>query len=263
MNKIIKLGEWQPKQASISSNKFNDHIERFGASVNNIDPNIVDLRKWMPPAEDQGDSSSCIENAIVGAMGFLQIRNGLPFQGLLSRLFIYYNARVLENDVNKDEGSLVEDGLLSLCKFGAPLESEWVFDLNKIFVKPTPQCYTDGLKNCLNSYYNIPDENYSEMIKKALKSDHPVIFGMQVNNDYMNYNGGILQSYSDKSEPDGGHCQVICGFNDNEKYWIIRNSWGQDWGEGGYCRMAYDYLDKAGASDFWVPYLPGTSDTNG
>ena len=37
----------------------------------------------------------------------------------------------------------------------------------------------------------------------------------------------------------GGHCIVIVGYNDEEKYWIIKNSWGSSWGQGGYGKIGY------------------------
>ena len=66
-------------------------------------PSGVDLRSRMPPVYDQGQLGSCTANAICAAIGF-----DLPgFVG--SRLFVYYNERVLEGTVNTDAGAFLRD----------------------------------------------------------------------------------------------------------------------------------------------------------
>jgi len=268
MKKLIKVGEWQSKKVSNLAYKLSEHIdkiENYGASVSNpaIETNgILDLRKFFPAVENQLNSSSCVENALVGALEFLKIRNGSPYT-LLSRLFLYYNARVLEGDVFKDQGSMVETGFRSLSIFGVPPEQEWEFNLNNLYLKPPPNVYSDALINKIDSYYNINDNDYKSLVKRALCAQHTVIFGMMVGEEYMDYSGGILTPTSNSFQNAGGHCQCICGYNDPQKYWIIRNSWASDWGESGYANVSYDYLDAAQACDFWVPYLPGTSTNNG
>ena len=62
-------------------------------------PSSIDLRNKCPPVYDQGQLGSCTANALVGAYQF----DNLLFFG--SRLFLYYNERVLDHDVNEDAGS--------------------------------------------------------------------------------------------------------------------------------------------------------------
>jgi len=51
------------------------------------------------------------------------------------------------------------------------------------------------------------------------------------------YNGGVMTGCCDVSTD---HAVVLVGFNATAPvpYWIIRNSWGESWGEGGYVRLA-------------------------
>jgi C1A family cysteine protease len=39
----------------------------------------------------------------------------------------------------------------------------------------------------------------------------------------------------------GGHGVLVCGYDDVNSWWIIRNQWGEDWGDHGYCYMPYGY----------------------
>src|SRR5882757_1485711 len=66
-------------------------------------PSLVDLRAQCPPVYDQGSLGSCTANAIAGAFQFELMKQKLPVFNP-SRLFIYYNERVLEGHVKEDSG---------------------------------------------------------------------------------------------------------------------------------------------------------------
>ncbi len=78
-------------------------------------------------------------------------------------------------------------------------------------------------------------------VMEALKKG-PLVTSMTVYEDFLTYKGGIYKSVSTKSV--GGHAVSIVGYNDAEKYWIIRNSWAEEWGEKGFARISWD--DKSG-----------------
>ena len=78
-------------------------------------------------------------------------------------------------------------------------------------------------------------------VKEALKKG-PLMTTMTVYEDFLTYSGGVYKSVSNRSV--GGHAVSLVGFSDEGKYWIVRNSWGADWGENGFVRVAWD--DKSG-----------------
>ena len=54
-------------------------------------------------------------------------------------------------------------------------------------------------------------------------------------------------------QPGGGHAMLIVGYDDADGTWLIRNSWGADWGEGGYARVPYQVMERYGMpTQFWV-----------
>ena len=60
-----------------------------------------------------------------------------------------------------------------------------------------------------------------------------------------------MPQHNDSSQ--GGHAILIVGFDDNRQLFIVRNSWGADWGDRGYCYFPYSYvLDSNYASQFWA-----------
>ena len=51
----------------------------------------------------------------------------------------------------------------------------------------------------------------------------------------------------------GGHAVLAVGYDDPTSRFIVRNSWGDKWGNAGYFTMPYDYLTDANLSDdFWT-----------
>src|SRR5271157_3480939 len=69
-------------------------------------PPKVDLHALCPPVYDQGELGSCTANALAAGIDFERHRQKLAFLAP-SRLFIYYNERVLENSVASDSGAML------------------------------------------------------------------------------------------------------------------------------------------------------------
>jgi len=85
-------------------------------------PSSVDLSKKCPPVYDQGQLGSCTANAIAAAIEFDQKKKFVP-----SRLFIYYNERVIEGTVASDAGAQIRDGIKTVANQGVPPEKEWPY----------------------------------------------------------------------------------------------------------------------------------------
>lgn len=74
-------------------------------------------------------------------------------------------------------------------------------------------------------------------MKDWLASHGPVVASMTVYEDFQQYAGGIYAYVSGRLR--GGHCICIVGYDDEQKYWIGKNSWSTGWGEEGFFRIAY------------------------
>lgn len=74
--------------------------------------------------------------------------------------------------------------------------------------------------------------------KEAIANSGPVVAGMRVYDDFFAYSSGIYERTQGSSNV-GLHCVCVVGYNDNDRYWIVKNSWGSNWGENGYVRIRY------------------------
>ena len=92
-------------------------------------PPSFDLRPECPPIYDQGQLGSCTANAIAGAIQFDQMKQKLSQTFIPSRLFVYYNARVIEGTVDSDSGAMIRDGIKSVAKQGGCPEDIWPYDI--------------------------------------------------------------------------------------------------------------------------------------
>jgi len=81
-------------------------------------------------------------------------------------------------------------------------------------------------------------------MKQALTDYGPFEVTMVVYTDFFYYAEGIYQHTW--GEIQGAHAVAVVGYDDNEGYWIVKNSWGTNWGENGWFRIAYGdcYIDN-------------------
>jgi C1A family cysteine protease len=263
---VPKLGGWKPDHTMPDNADhvdllFHDNINMIagqGASVSNpgVETNgVLDLRHWCSPVENQAKSSSCVGNSVVGGLEFLQIRNGIPFEDL-SRLFVYYNSRLMHQQQDKDEGTYIRLAMGTLSSLGTCTEKKWPYDLKTLFTRPSWGSYRDAYPNKIDGYYRIDGTGQSRIdkIKQALTAQHPVVFGMFIDEDYMNVGSdGMIAMPKLVRVGGGGHAQLIVGYNESLKRLIIRNSWGTNWADHGYCYCPYEYLDASNANDIWIP----------
>src|SRR5271157_4958001 len=123
---------------------YRDHTYAVAAHILAEIPDSVDLRPQCPPeVYDQGQLGSCTANAIAAAIEFDRMKQQLTVF-TPSRLFIYYNERVMEGTVGTDSGAQIRDGIKSVGSVGAPPETDWPYNIAEFAVKPPPKAFTDA-----------------------------------------------------------------------------------------------------------------------
>jgi C1A family cysteine protease len=215
-------------------------------------PRRIDLRPGCSTVENQGNLGSCTGNALAGAVEFLERKDGVRFEDA-SRLFIYYNERVIEGSVKSDSGAMLRDGIKTLQKQGVCSEKRWPYIVSKFATKPPTSCYKEGLNHQITSYRRIIT---LDDMRTCLAEGFPFVFGFTVYESFETQEvarTGIVSMPKPEERAVGGHAVLAVGYDDTARRFIVRNSWGADWGQKGYFTMPYDYCaDRNLSDDFWT-----------
>jgi C1A family cysteine protease len=216
-------------------------------------PPSVDLRSECPPVYDQGQLGSCTGNAIAGAVEFDLIKQGKQ-DFTPSRLFIYYNERVMEGTVSQDSGAQIRDGVKSVATLGAPPETDWPYNIAKFAQRPPAKAYQDAKLDIVSSYSRVLQD--LTQMRGCLASGYPFVVGFSVYQSFESQKvatTGIVPMPGSGEKMVGGHAVLVVGYQDAARYFIVRNSWGAGWGLHGYFLMPYEYLLTPHLSnDFWT-----------
>ena len=215
-------------------------------------PKQIDLSLLCPPVYDQGSLGSCTANAICVAIQSVRNKQNLKPDFVPSRLFIYYNERVMENSIASDSGAQIRHGIKSVASNGDCPETSWPYDVAKFDVKPTSQCYLEAIKYTTIRYQRVPQIINS--MKGCLAAGYPFIFGFSVYSGIDNISKtGELNMPAHDEVLEGGHAVVAVGYDDSTQRFLVRNSWGTNWGNNGYFTMPYDYLTNTNlVDDLWT-----------
>src|SRR6202162_5274489 len=166
--KIARYG-WIPDQPD-----QRDHMYAAPAQFMTALPNRTDLRRRCPAVYNQGALGSCTANAIGGAIEFDRIRQKLS-DFVPSRLFIYYNERVIEGTVGLDSGAQLRDGIKSVASQGVCPELEWPYVIDNFTIKPSAKAYKDAKLDRAVSYQSLVQD--MNQMKGCLASGYPFVFG--------------------------------------------------------------------------------------
>jgi C1A family cysteine protease len=242
--------------------KYSAHPEAIGADL--VLPPSIDLRSKCPPIKDQGTMGSCVSNGIAFSLEFIEMielgaNNAIAPEifgevfAEISRLFIYYNARILDGAVHRDDGTQIRNGIKAINRWGICMEQMWPYVKSALFKVPSQDAYLEAKKHKVLAGYKINNSKLN-MLKNCLVAGFPFVFGVTLYDSFNKVKADGLVSMPDPKEDfGGGHCMTCVGYDDAKQSFIVANSWGKTWGDQGYCYIPYDYLTSFYlASDFWT-----------
>ena len=220
-------------------------------------PPKVDLRPLLTTIENQGETNSCVANAVAGAYEYLVKRHLDEDEAYdVSRLFIYYNARAIEGGDIEDQGSIIANAIEGLKQHGACSEETWPFDAGTVNEAPSEEAYAEAREFVIEDTEQVPTN--LEAWKRCLAEGYPIIFGISLYQsfDAQRQKGQVPMPTDQESSrgSHGGHAMLCVGYSDKDKVFIVRNSWGDEWGDSGYCYIPYRYLinESHNGGDSWI-----------
>jgi hypothetical protein len=202
---------------------------------------------------DQLSEGACAGNSTAESVEVLN--NIAGYKAIpLSRQFIYNMARQETGDLANDNGTYIRICFDVLSRFGVCDEYIFPYDPASVHLSPTLMAMRQALGHKISAAYRINDVGQARLdaVITALRANHPVVFGTQVSNDYSNVSDATPQK-PPTSNIEGGHAQVIMGFIGGN--FLIKNSWGTGWGDGGYAYFDPSYITWDQTQDLWVPTL--------
>ena len=262
MYKIARMG-WLPdpmdhRDLAVSSpivkaakaNTSQESKRVMGASPK-ANKSKVDLRRYCSPIEDQGDIGSCTAQSAAGLLEFLW-RQTIDEPVDASRLFIYKATRNLLG-WSGDTGAFVRETIKAIRLFGACPESHWPYETEAFDDEPPAFCYAYANNFKALVYYRL--EPTIAELEKSLAAGIPFAFGFSCFasiDDFDVSRTGHIPFPKKRDKNVGGHAVMCVGFDRKAKHFIIRNSWGEGWGDGGYGYLPYEYFTKGLADDCWA-----------
>ena len=215
----------------------------------------VDLREHFTAIKNQGQQGSCLSFTVTSVFEYMMKLNQSQ-ECDLSEAFLYYNARNLDDtgdvSVHTDIGSRFKPAMDSLTKYGIALEKYCPYDDGVYDRKPSEEAYKDAETRKLIKALNV--ERKVDHIKSALAEGYPVAASFTLCESFYPDRGYISMPTPEeieatyalddeqKREKHSRHAMAIVGYSDQLQMFVVRNSWGQDWGDGGYCYIPYAYV---------------------
>jgi C1A family cysteine protease len=232
----------------------------------------VDLREFCSPIVNQGELGSCTANAASGIVEYFQ-NKAFGTYTPVSRLFVYKATRNLMK-MKGDSGAYIRSTMGALALFGAPPEKYLEYDIERFDIEPPAFCYSFAQNYQAIKYFRLDEQKLTETeilasIKQTLNQNVPAMFGFTVYSSINRAIGGKIPFPERADTVLGGHAVAAIGYDDSMKIgsstgaFIIRNSWGTEWGDKGYGYLPYDYVLNGLAMDWWSIINERWLDTKG
>lgn len=217
--------------------------------------NAADLRGAMPPIYDQLDSATCCGNAVGALVQYLWMQKGINPNDA-SRLFLYWNARVIDHSTTVDQGTSIAATMLGAYQHGCCREGYWNYVQAHVLQQPSGQAVADAAQHRFAAPVQV---NGLDAIRAHLAGGRPVAFGINIlMSFYMGDTHNGVVPVPNPHDPAKRHAALLVGYDNGSQLLIMRNSWGlqhpngQPCGDGGYYYLPYAYIDPRFTTDFWT-----------
>lgn len=219
-----------------------DLFSQYEPKPSSILPKSADLKKYFPPIKNQGKQGACSSFSLTSVFEYF-INNETHQNDDMSEAYVYYNAREIQGDTSIDEGANLYNVIRGMASKGVCLEELCPYDSSVFDKRPSDEAYEDGKGHTVTTAKDIPIS--VETVKSAINDGYPVVGCFRIFESLQENTSGYIPMPTDNersSEEEKFHAMVICGYNDKHGHFIVRNSWGTDFGDKGYCYLPYSYL---------------------
>lgn len=215
--------------------KFNETYQ-----AKEVKDKSVNLREYFTKVKDQGQIGACTVFAISSIYEYI-LKRYSGEETDLSESFVYYNVRHLDGKELEDTGSSYQDVIASIGTQGICTESLHPYT-SLLSNAPSDEAYLDGEKRRITKALNVNIKE--DDIKSAIQEGYPVAISLKIYDSFNTTTGFVKRPTKSEIESAdfGYHAMVIVGYSDDTKFFVVRNSWGKEFGDNGYCYIPYSYI---------------------
>ena len=213
-------------------------------------PASKDLRSSWGKVADQGSTGSCVGWATADSvLRWHFVKNGrLAREDLLSPRFVWMASKETDPFITRPttfieaEGTNLKAALDIARKFGTVRDSVLPFGSGKLYPGQANTFYAIASQRKIVAYFNLRSNQTDWRIWLATMG--PILTRLNVDDSWYaaTSNGGDLDEYLPDTAR-GGHAVAIVGYRPGR--FIVRNSWGADWGDGGFAYASLGYAQEA------------------
>jgi C1A family cysteine protease len=203
-----------------------------GYEAQGVLPAYVNLINECPPIYDQGAVGACTAYATAKGLGeFVARKKG--YTEPVSAIFLYNLCRLQDNDLEVDNGSSPLTAIEILSSVGLMPQASFS---GNIFTAPTAEDIQEANRHRLFKGWRAISNVFE--LKQSLANGLPVTVTIYTNGGRLD---GENIAFVPAQNPSLDHCVLCVGYDDVQRRFIMRNSWGTDWGGAGYFTLPYDW----------------------
>lgn len=243
-------------------------------------PAQVDLRRYMPPPGNQGRQNSCIAWSLAyGMLSYMQAaheeRSPVDADGRMDSTRTFspafpYNLTKVDFDTSDATclGSNFDKVFSVMMEQGSCTWAQMPYDPapDGCFQQVPARAADHARRGLLTGPLRV-DPGNEDQLRYHLANGTPVAFAMGIDTSFMY--GGVRAARSGQPwswHPNcpvpmtGSHAMLIVGYDQADRTYLVMNSWGPRWGEGGYCHLGYDVIDCYATEAYIARYAPPDGD---
>jgi hypothetical protein len=214
-------------------------------------PPSVDLSPHFPEPGNQGTQGSCTAWAVgYGVRSYYEYRdlpvNRVPRTLGFSPAYLYNQIKIKRGDC--DSGAFISHALRFLQAEGIAPLPDFPYTPANCSALPLPELKMRAANFVIDDWYRISIRNLDD-IKGTLAQGDPVIIGMMLSESFENLEKDTIYEGRNDGGQEYAHAMVVVGYDDKNRAFKLFNSWGKNWGDGGFGRVSYKaFADKAVAA---------------
>jgi C1A family cysteine protease len=234
--------------------KFGWHPERASFRPRRLLADLLRTEDVSPPPSylickredvhvlDQGETGSCVAQS--GSQCLRSFRLGQhDLDPPMPSVLWGYRCRETHHDGDRDDGTYLSAYHRYIDDLGWCTEKHWPWNVDQINARAhySTRLHAYDQRNTVQEYA-VPSDKHTCMA--AIATGHPLHCGQPITRAWFDYDARNGLTTLEDSGPDiGGHAYAVLGYD--EQGVVAVNSWGTDWGFGGWFRLGWDtFLDR-------------------